>query len=122
MGEGAQLVSQRRNLERRHLIFYLKVQDVKEDKLLGFLVDMSPGGFMLMSDEPLPEGKQFQVRFLLPDHGQYGIPFEVGATCMWCRQGPNLNIFDSGFRMDEPAEKVRESLKLVLEELGFGRH
>ena len=116
------MVRQRRNLERRHLIFYLGVHDVKADKHLGYLVDISPGGFMLMSDRPLQEGSKFMVRMLLPDHGKYGVPFEVEAQCMWCRQGPNPSIYDSGFKMNEPDDKARVSLRLVLEELGFGRH
>ena len=116
------MVRQRRNLERRHLIFYLGVHDVESDKHLGYLVDISPGGFMLMSDKPIEEGNKFKVRLLLPDHGNYGEPVEVKAKCMWCRQGPNPSIFDSGFQMEEPDENARVSLRMVLDELGFGRH
>ncbi len=49
-------MEERRKIKRRHLLYFGRVYDETARKLLGYLVDITESGFMLLSEEPiLPE-------------------------------------------------------------------
>ena len=54
-----------RSMKRRHLIYYLKVLDRDTEELLGFLVDITTKGFMVMSEKPIERDKVFHLKILL---------------------------------------------------------
>jgi hypothetical protein len=55
-----------RSLKRRHLIYYLRVFDRSSGKLVGHLVDVTTQGMMLISEAPLPDEAEFELRMDLP--------------------------------------------------------
>ncbi len=42
-----------RKIERRYLVFYLRVFDGLSSKIIGHLVDITEEGIMLLSDSPI---------------------------------------------------------------------
>jgi hypothetical protein len=46
-------MQEKRKLKRRHLIYYLRVFEKNTDTLLGYLVDITPEGIMIMSESPV---------------------------------------------------------------------
>ena len=59
-------MDEKREIKRRHLIYYLRVFDRKTDQLLGHLVNITPQGIMLISEESLATDTTFQLRMKLP--------------------------------------------------------
>ncbi len=47
-------LSDRISIKRRHLIYYLRVWNNKEDKVLGHVVDITTEGLMLISEQEIP--------------------------------------------------------------------
>ena len=47
-------MDERRHLKRRHLIYYLSVEDIDTGRTLGHLVDVNPGGIMGRPPEGRP--------------------------------------------------------------------
>ncbi|CAM2066997.1 PilZ domain-containing protein [Sulfidibacter corallicola] len=113
------ITSNRRIVERRHLIFYLTVVDLDSNQLLGYIVDISEGGIMLMSNQPIEVGEVFQLQVTLPGSGEYGENFSFQAQSIWSRQGPNEEIFDTGFKLIGTSKDQLSAIRHVIDELGF---
>jgi len=87
-----------RSLKRRHLIYYLRVFDRSSGKLLGHLVDVTTQGMMLISEAPLPDEAEFQLRMDLPP-GLFAMDtWEVTARSIWSRPDINPAFWDTGFQ------------------------
>jgi hypothetical protein len=47
---------EKRRLERRNVTYYITVNEAGTPRILGVIMDISPGGFRLDSREQIPEG------------------------------------------------------------------
>jgi hypothetical protein len=110
---------EKRKFQRNNLIYYLKVYDRNTEKAIGRLVDITPEGVMLISEEPLPADVLFDLRMEFPKEifGEERLDFS--ARSMWCRKDLNPDYYDTGFKiLDVPLEHVLLIKKLV-SEYGF---
>jgi hypothetical protein len=111
--------AEKRELKRAHLIYYLRVFDRNTEKLLGHLVDLTPKGVMLVSEEPIAVGETFKVRMMLPItvFGKNRIDFE--AESLWSTNDINPDFYDTGFRLTglDPADE--ELIQSLVKEYGF---
>jgi len=51
----------KRKIDRRFLLYYMRVYDAGTQKQIGNLVDITPRGIMVGSEHPLPEGKTLLI-------------------------------------------------------------
>ncbi len=111
--------SDRRTIKRRHLIYYLRVWDLKTDKLLGHIVDINTGGFMLISETQIEPNQNFEleIRWKAPDEQEIQIQFQ--AVSRWSSNDINPAFFDTGFELMEHVEDVLEPIREMIEEYGF---
>jgi PilZ domain len=109
----------RRSVMRRHLIYYLRVWDVKADKLLGHVVDINADGFMLISEKQVEPEKTFdlEIRWNTPDEKKINIQFQ--AESRWSTNDVNPSFFDTGFKLIGPTDDVLEPIREMIEEYGF---
>ena len=56
-----------RKIDRRFLQYYMRVYDAGTHQQIGNLVDITPGGIMVVSEHPLPEGQNTRLRVELTD-------------------------------------------------------
>lgn len=98
-------IKDKRQADRRHLVYYLRVFDGMGREILGHLVDISDKGVLLICDNPVAEQKTFHLRMSLPnrmkDHDEIIFP----ATCKWCKSDTDPNFYLAGFQFEdlEPA-------------------
>jgi len=90
---------EKRKLERRHLIYYLRVFDNKTNKLLGHLVDISTEGFMLISEEPIETNSTFQLRMNIPPEIPETQHINYIARSEWSRSDINPAFYNPGFQI-----------------------
>ncbi len=112
-------IDDRRRVTRHSLIYYLMVWDRKTKKLLGHLVDINSGGFMLISEKQIQPGKSFdlEIRWNTPEGKELKIPFK--AESRWSSVDANPAFFDTGFQLLGPDEKVLDPIQKVIETCGF---
>ena len=55
-------MAERRKIKRRHLLYYGRIYDDNVKNLLGYLVDITESGFMLLSEDPFPVGVTRQLK------------------------------------------------------------
>ena len=109
----------RRSILRRHLIYYLRVWDLQTNKLLGHIIDINSGGFMLISEKEIPLEKTFklEIRWITPDEEEIKIQFR--AESRWNANDVNSSFYDTGFKLLDPVDDALEPIRKMIEEYGF---
>ena len=108
-----------RSVPRRHLIYYLRVFDAKDNQLIGNLVDISTKGIMVVSDRKLEAGKRFRLRMVLPDTVDGSKEVEFEAESRWCQSDTNSDFFDTGFELIDPTIAFLDALDRLVEDCLF---
>ena len=74
--------------QRKHKRFKLKehlhVLDAKSSKLIGNMVDISEGGFKMITLNKIEEGEEFPLRIVLPSTTGKKEVIGVKARVQWC--------------------------------------
>ncbi|HPC38081.1 MAG TPA: PilZ domain-containing protein [Exilispira sp.] len=110
----------RRKYERRHLIFYLRIFD-ENDILLGYLLDISEGGILMMSENDIPEGKELKLKLKLPKEINEGDTLQFKGVVRRVSKDINENFYDIGLQIVEKDKKYSEILHKLVEFCGFFR-
>jgi hypothetical protein len=113
------LSKEQRRMKRRHLIYYLEAIDRGTGKLIGFLVDITTEGIMLMSKTPIETGKIFQLRILLKTDLSEKKYLNFDAKSKWCEKSINTEIYDTGFELINKDISDFREIEEVIDELGF---
>lgn len=108
-----------RKLKRRHLIYYLKVMDRDTGELLGFLVDITTQGIMIMSERPIKTGGTFHLQILLPSSDDERKYLNFDARSKWCERSINTDFFDIGLELMNVNMDAFEAIEKIISELGF---
>ena len=111
--------NEKRLLKRRHLIYYLRVFDMKAQQLLGHLVDITSDGIMLISEQPIPTEIVYSMKMDLPANtfGKETVEFE--ACALWSRPDVNPSFHDTGFQVTQVTEADERIIKRLITEYGF---
>ncbi len=98
-----------RGHKRMYLIFYLRI--FEGDDFLGFVIDISQTGVMILSEAPMSQGRIYALRMKLPPdmrnsgNREY---LEFNAACKWSRPDEdNKEFFLNGFEMENLSEHTR---------------
>ena len=92
-------MSVKRKLERKELVFFLKVFGKKTNRLFGDLVDITIEGIKLIGEKPIKTKVIFQLKMDLPRkiNGEREISFNAKST--WCRKDERTNYYNTGFQL-----------------------
>jgi hypothetical protein len=108
-----------RQVERKYLVFYLRVFDCLNAKVLGHVVNISSKGLMMLSDEAIPLSKEYQLRMQLPtevsDHGE----IIFNAVSCWCKKDRNPDFYVAGFKIHNLDEEGKEDILRLIEDFSF---
>jgi len=118
-GEKISMYGQKRKLKRRHLIYYLKVREQATDAPVGYLVDITTGGIMIMSETPIDVNKSFKLKIMLQTDAGDRKYLNFDAVSKWCRQSINSDFFDVGFELLDAGPESFSEIEKIIEELGF---
>ena len=93
--------TENRTVERRHLVFYLRVFDQHGRGIIGHLTDISTAGLMLVSEREIDQEEVFDVRLILPKEVQGRTELQLKIRCIWCRPDPIPEFHVAGFNFVE---------------------
>ena len=107
-----------RHVRRWRLIHHLRVFDRESDAVLGHVVDITVGGMMLVSVDPIAIDRDYEVRMALPGSGQ---PPEVRLRmrALWQGTHEDADFHVTGFRLVDPCEEATARIRELVEELRF---
>ncbi|SHO51438.1 PilZ domain-containing protein [Desulfopila aestuarii] len=114
-GRGSDL----RRVERRHLVFYLRVFDGVGSKVIGHIVDISSQGLMLISDNPVPVNENYRLRMRLPAEIVDKDEIIIQATSRWCKQDDNPDFYITGFQIYDLTPDIEKYITCLIEDFSF---
>lgn len=110
---------ERRKLKRRYLMYYSRVFDRKDGRLLGYLSDITPEGAMLISEEPITPGIVYRLRMDLPEEDFNKAHMSFEAHCIWSKPDVHPQFYMSGFQLiNIPGDDV-QIIERMIQEYGF---
>jgi len=112
-------MEERRKTKRRHLLYYGRVYDENVKKLLGYLVDITENGFMLLSEEPYPVGMTRRLKLEVTDDVGKGPYINFTVKSIWCEPDIDPSHFDTGFEIAEISPSDKELILSIVEKYGF---
>ncbi len=108
-----------RKLKRRHLIYYLKVMESNTDKEIGFLINITTSGILIMSEKQIEVDKIFSLKVQLKTDLTTEDYLVFDAKSKWCTKSVNSDFYDTGFEMLNVSIEDFKGIENVIEELGF---
>ena len=116
---GSSKLKDKRLIQRHQLHYYLQVYNKITDKPLGYIVNISLHGMMLVSSAPLLTHAMFELEIRLPNaiNGKRRIDFE--ALSHWCKPDVEPNCFDTGFSFTKPSEELKQIVEALSDYFSF---
>lgn len=110
---------EQRNFSRQHLIYYLRVFDGISSRVVGHIVDISPQGIMLITDEPITVQQEYRLRMRFPGSGAEQEELLFDAVCRWCREDENPEFHIAGFQIQELPDEATNFIQGLIAEFGM---
>ena len=111
---------EKRDRRRWELIFYLRVYDEQNGKLLGHVVDIHEEGIMILSEAPLELNRDYALALEMQNSDRSGRKkVSLKAHAIWESSDANPELFDTGFRLIDPKKDTIRAIKKLIEELQF---
>lgn len=102
-------------LERRFsLKGLIDIQVVRQpdEQPIGYIADISVGGFRITSDEPIAPGT-LRVDLLIPVRADHYRTLSLPVQCKWSRRDARLKRFNIGMQLQESSEPYLELVSEV---------
>ncbi len=112
-------MKEKRNLKRRHLIYYLKVFDRNSNELLGNLIDITPNGIQLITENPLETGILFKLKMVLPKTILDKSELIFDAKSIRCDRDINPNFYITGFQLLNVSKDHHAIIDQLIDDSGF---
>ncbi len=112
-------MAERRKVKRRHLLYYGRVYDETAQKLLGYLVDITEQGFMLLSEEPFPTGETRRFKLETTDDIAPRPYLNFAAKSVWCEPDIDPNHYNTGFEITDLKPSDRRIIQNIIQKYGF---
>jgi hypothetical protein len=93
-------MADKRKIDRREFTYYMQVTDDITKQLIGYLTDISTGGFKLDSPKPIPSGQDFRMHIDLTADVADKNAMVFIARSKWCRPDHiDPNTYNVGFEI-----------------------
>jgi hypothetical protein len=114
---GPVVLSEKRTLSRRELIFYLRTMELPSNQELGRMVDIHSQGLLLMSLNSLELGQEYSVGIELPKalQAQAATHVAIKAKCVWLKRSRVVPYFEHGLMITEMAPESERTIKMLIE-------
>jgi hypothetical protein len=109
----------KRKLKRRHLIYYLHVQERSSGTVIGYLVDISTEGIMIMSENPISVGTVLELKIMLESEMSAKQYLYFDAQVLRCEKSINGISYDIGCKLLKLSPEDFREIEMIIEEIGF---
>ena len=93
-------MADKRKIDRRDFTYYMQVTDDFSKQLIGYLTDISTGGFRLDSQKQIPAGQDFRMHIQLTSDIADKNSMSFVARSKWCHTDHvDPNTYNVGFEI-----------------------
>jgi hypothetical protein len=92
------MLEERRKHTRPNLMYISRAFDRNTGRCVGYIMDLTPGGAMIISKAPIEPEYHFRLRMDLPQD-IYEAPFiDFEARSVWCKKDMDPDFWATGFQ------------------------
>ena len=113
------MVDERRKFKRRYMMYYSRIFDRKNGSVIGYLVDLTPEGAMVISEEPINPGEIFRLRMDLPEDISDKACLDFQARSVWCKPDIDPHFYGTGFQILDLKGEDIQIIERMIQEYGF---
>ncbi len=95
----------------------INVLSANDDRIIGRLVDITPGGLMFLTEDEYPDSAVLQLRLPLPRMANGKTAIEVEGPVVWTREDDNPRFHRVGVRFDHLGAEEAYIIETVLQRL-----
>ncbi len=110
---------ERRKTKRRYLLFYSRVFNAVTQDLIGHLVDITSGGAMIISEEPIKINTIFELRMELSKEVSDKPYMEFSAKSLWGKPDIDPHYHDTGFQFINITPDDSLIIQKIIDVYGF---
>lgn len=107
-------MTERREVRRRHLVQHLEVYDRSTDRYLGRVVDISPKGILLISEQSLELAAPLALRLDLPETMFGRDHLDLDAVTVWRRKDASPGHYDVGIHFSKISGRDLEIIRQLI--------
>ena len=112
-------MADKRKINRRDFTYYMQVLDDSTKQIIGYLSDISTGGFKLDCPKQVPVGQDFHLVIALTADIANKTSMEFIARSKWCRPDHiDPTTFNVGFEIINMAPSDMEIFQRIFEKYG----
>ena len=100
----------KRASDRLTLHHYINVRNLSSGLIVGEVVNLTPEGLMIVSDEAFARNTIYPVQFILPQPIGRLSHIELGIECLWCRQADTSDRFWSGYQIIDASTEAQQAI------------
>jgi PilZ domain len=108
-----------RNLKRQQLIFYLKIDNQKDNKLLGHLADITTEGIMIVGSSPIPLNENYSILIDLKSINIKKDFINLDIQTLWNKNDANPELTLTGAKFLSINDESKKDIERLIELLGF---
>lgn len=112
-------MQERRKTQRRYILYYMRVYDAETRQQIGNLVDITPEGIMIVSEEDIPEGQTMRLQVEITEDVARKPSMEFTARSKWCQDDINPQMKNIGFEILDLAPDDAEIIQHIIAKYGF---
>lgn len=109
----------KRDLKRHYLLYYLRVFNRTTGEVIGHLVDITTRGVMILRDSPIELGLHYSLRLRWRNaQGKLQVA-DFDGVCRWCRPDVNPDFYGAGFQITHADEGNITAIQSLIADLGM---
>lgn len=109
----------RRKEDRKYIKYFSRVTNRESGELLGYLVDMTTGGALMIGNQPLRANTLLDLRLDLPEGRFQEEHLDLEALAVWSQPDEDPELYRTGLRLVENDPKVFLILTRLLSSYGL---
>ena len=109
----------RRKINRRYLLYFVRVYDAATRQQIGNLVDITPRGAMIISQDPIPAGQEIRLRLELTSDVADKPFLEFPSCSIWCHPDLDPTFYNTGFEILELTSEDSGIIQRIIDAFGF---
>ncbi len=112
-------MADKRKINRRDFTYYMQVTDDLSKQLIGYLTDISSGGFRLDTPKQIPSGQDFRMQIQLTSDIADKNSMVFVARSKWCHTDHvDPNTYNVGFEIVSMAPSDRVIFQRMFDKYG----
>jgi hypothetical protein len=108
-------MTEKRRFKRSILVSYFDTVDEEDNEMIGYLADISQGGMLLISKEPIATDRSMSLVIDIPEEIHASGTLRMTVRSIRCMKDPDFSYFNTGFVMEQTTPDGRLIIDKLIE-------